>query len=281
MKSTPNILIMKASGEKEAFDVSKLKNSLHRAGANNKSTDLIVGEILDWLYDGVTTKKIYSKAFSLLKSQSHLNALRYSLKQALLEMGPSGFPFEQLLGEIYRRLNYDVQVNVMMEGRCVTHEMDMIATKNNTQILCECKYSKDQGKTVSVQVPLYVHSRIEDILKIREKESKYENYSFSGLIATNTRFTVDSIQYAKCVGLELLSWDYPSGNGLKDLLERENVFPITILENLTQNEKTEIMEKKIVSCRQLFNNLSITDSFEMTNAKRNKLVTELEDILSF
>ncbi|MDD4576042.1 MAG: hypothetical protein PHI36_06405, partial [Bacteroidales bacterium] len=147
--------------------------------------------------------------------------------------------------------------------------------------LCECKYSKDQGKTVSVQVPFYVHSRIEDILKIREKESKYENYSFSGLIATNTRFTVDSIQYAKCVGLELLSWDYPSGNGLKDLLERENVFPITILENLTQNEKTEIMEKKIVSCRQLFNNLSITDSFEMTNAKRNKLVTELEDILSF
>lgn len=281
MKSTPNILIKKASGEKEVFDVSKLKNSLHRAGADNNSTNFIVSEILDWLYEGVTTKKIYSKAFSLLKRQSRLNALRYSLKQALLEMGPTGFPFEQLLGEIYRKLNYDVQVGVMMEGRCVMHEMDLIATQNNTQVLGECKYSKDQGKTVSVQVPLYVHSRIEDILKIREKEEKYEKFKFSGLVATNTRFTVDSIQYAKCVGLELLSWDYPSGNGLKDLLEREKVFPITILQNLTKNQKTEIMEKKIVSCRQLFNNLSIIDSFEMTNAKRKNLITELEDILSF
>jgi len=281
MKSTPNILIKKASGEKEVFDVSKLKNSLHRAGADNNSTNFIVSEILDWLYEGVTTKKIYSKAFSLLKRQSRLNALRYSLKQALLEMGPTGFPFEQLLGEIYRKLNYDVQVGVMMEGRCVMHEMDLIATQNNTQVLGECKYSKDQGKTVSVQVPLYVHSRIEDILKIREKEEKYEKFKFSGLVATNTRFTVDSIQYAKCVGLELLSWDYPSGNGLKDLLEREKVFPITILQNLTKNQKTEIMEKKIVSCRQLFNNASVIDNLEMTNAKRQKLISELNDIMSF
>lgn len=281
MKKTSAIIIKKASGDKEQFDISKLKHSLHRAGADNKSTDFIVGEILDWLYDGVTTKKIYSKAFSLLKRQSRLNALRYSLKQALLEMGPSGFPFEQLLGEIYRRLSYDVQVDVMIKGRCVMHEMDMVATKKNTQILCECKYSKDQGKTVSVQVPLYVHSRIEDILKNRRQEAQYENYDFSGLIATNTRFTIDSIQYAKCVGLELLSWDYPSGNGLKDLLEREKVFPVTILENLTKNQKTEVMEKKIVSCRQLFNNLSIIDNFEMTNAKRKKLMTELNDILSF
>lgn len=281
MKSTPNILIKKASGEKEVFDVSKLKNSLHRAGADNNSTNFIVSEILDWLYEGVTTKKIYSKAFSLLKRQSRLNALRYSLKQALLEIGPTGFPFEQLLGEIYRKLNYDVQVGVMMEGRCVMHEMDLIATQNNTQVLGECKYSKDQGKTVSVQVPLYVHSRIEDILKIREKEEKYEKFKFSGLVATNTRFTVDSIQYAKCVGLELLSWDYPSGNGLKDLLEREKVFPITILQNLTKNQKTEIMEKKIVSCRQLFNNASVIDNLEMTNAKRQKLISELNDIMSF
>ncbi|MDD2346363.1 MAG: hypothetical protein PHY85_09485 [Bacteroidales bacterium] len=161
------------------------------------------------------------------------------------------------------------------------HEMDLIATQNNTQVLGECKYSKDQGKTVSVQVPLYVHSRIEDILKIREKEEKYEKFKFSGLVATNTRFTVDSIRYAKCVGLELLSWDYPSGNGLKDLLEREKVFPITILQNLTKNQKTEIMEKKIVSCRQLFNNASVIDNLEMTNAKRQKLISELNDIMSF
>lgn len=276
----PQIYIQKASGEKELFDISKLKQSLQRSGADSDRIQKVVEDILEWITDGVTTKQIYTKAFGLLKRDNRQSALRYKLKQSLFELGPTGYPFEQLLGEIYRALGYQTEVGVMVNGRCVQHEMDLIATKEKTQILGECKYSKDQGKYVSVQVPLYVHSRIEDIIRVREKEEKMKDFIFSGLIATNTRFTTDSIRYANCIGINLISWDYPQGNGLKDLLEREKIFPITILENLTKKQKSEILEKHIVTCRQLLDHQKLIEDLEMTNAKRKKLMIELEDIVS-
>jgi hypothetical protein len=276
MKS--HIFISKANGEKELFDVSKLRSSLYRSGADSERIDYVVNEILDWVTDGCTTKKIYSKAFALLKRKNLQNALRYRLKQALFEMGPTGYPFEQLVGEIFKRKGYQVEVGVIVEGRCVNHEMDLIATLEKTQILGECKYSKDQGKHVSVQVPLYVKSRIDDVIKSRENDRKYEGFNFYGLIATNTRFTTDSIKYANCVGLEVLSWDYPKGNGIKDLLEREKVFPITILQNLNKKQKSEILEKQIVTCSQLINNKNVIEDLQLSSSKQKKLMFELSTI---
>lgn len=274
------IYIRKASGEKELFDIFKLKKSMQRSGADSKRIDLVAEEILDWISEDTTTKQIYTKAFALLKRDNRQSALRYKLKQSLFELGPTGYPFEQLLGEIYKALGYQTEVGVIVNGRCVQHEMDLIATKEKTQILGECKYSKDQGKHVSVQVPLYVHSRIEDIIKAREKEAKMKEFIFSGLIATNTRFTTDSIRYANCIGINLISWDYPQGNSLKELLEREKIFPITILENLTKKQKSEILEKNIVTCKQLLDQQKLIEDLEMTNAKRKKLMIELEDIVN-
>jgi hypothetical protein len=135
-------------------------------------------------------------------------------------MGPSGYPFEHFVGEIFKRQGYEVEVGVIMEGASVSHEMDVIAKKGSELILGECKYSHKQGFSVSVQVPLYVHSRVNDIVEKLQTDECYQDFNFIPWIFTNGRFTSDSSQYSRAKGINLMSWDHPSGHALKDLIRK-------------------------------------------------------------
>jgi len=112
------IIGRKASGETELFDVSKLQRSLQKAGAEFSAVNKITEDINKWIYSGVTTKKIYSRAFSLLRREQRGAAMRYKLKQAIMELGPTGYPFENLIGEIFRKQGFNIEVGVVVEGNC-------------------------------------------------------------------------------------------------------------------------------------------------------------------
>jgi len=275
-----NILVRKASGNEEQFETYKLERSLRNAGADDNLVQDIVKNIAEWITSGLTTKKIYSRAFSLLRKTETGVAVRYKLKQAIMELGPSGYPFEDYIGYLFEKQGYEVKVGQVIEGHCVTHEMDVIATDKKIQHLVECKYSSDQGKQISVQVPLYVRSRVDDIIKKRKESPDYADFSFSGWVVTNTRFSADSLKYGKCSGLYMLAWDYPHGNGLKDLIERLQIYPITILIQLTNKEKQQLINKGVVVCNQIFKKPEILDSMQLTNAKYNALLKEINEICS-
>jgi hypothetical protein len=100
-------------------------------------------------------------------------------------------------------------------------------------------------------VPLYVRSRVDDIIKKRKESPDYNGFSFAGWVVTNTRFSLDSIQYGKCSGLHLLAWDYPNGNGLKETIERLKIYPVTVLSQLAHKDKQNLVNRGIVSCNQI------------------------------
>ena len=101
------IIIIKASGEKQVFSEEKLRDSLKRSGANTEATNIVIEKIRNELKEGMTTKQIYNKAFSLLKKDKSV-AVRYSLRQAVMALGPTGFPFEKFLGEILKTQGYSI-----------------------------------------------------------------------------------------------------------------------------------------------------------------------------
>jgi len=272
------ILIKKASGEDEAFVTDKLERSLRNAGAENVIIKKIVADIEDWIYEGVTTKKIYARAFSILRRERTSAAIRYKLKQAIIALGPTGYPFENYIGQLFEKQGYTTEVGVVVEGHCVTHEMDVIATRDNMQHLVECKYHKDQGKQVSVQVPLYVRSRVNDIIQKRKELPEYQGLNFVGWVVTNTGFSADSIQYGKCSGLRLLAWDYPKDKGLKYVIEDLKIYPLTILHQLTKKQKDYLMNQGIVTCSQLFKDMDSLNVFSLSKKKHTALLEELMDI---
>ncbi len=272
------IIVKKASGELQPFNQQKLEESLLRAGASDLEVDDVVSSILAWLSSGVSTKMIYQKAFQLLRNQRRSLAARYSLKKALMDLGPTGYPFEHFVGQIFKARGFNVEVGVVVDGCCVQHEMDVIATNGNLQCLVECKFHNGPGKVSNVQTPLYVRSRVDDIVKKRRETPGFSDMNFEGWIFTNTRFTTDAQDYGKCANLHLTSWDLPLGNSLKEIIERERFFPITVLTTLTKGEIQTLLDQGAVLCRQLIQNPEYLLSLNLTSAKSKKVAQELEDI---
>lgn len=269
------IVIRKASGEDEIFDSSKLARSLINAGADKATTDEIVNSIERWLYEGATTQKIYARAHAQLRNRRGEVALRYKLKKAIMQLGPTGYPFEAFMGQVYERRGYKTKVGVVVPGTCVTHEMDVIATNTNKQYLLECKYSSHHGKQVSVQVPLYVRSRVDDIIKQRKDLTEYKGVHFIAGVITNTRFSEDAAKYGECAGMHMLAWDYPQGNGLKHIIEREKLYPITILGSITKKEQEILLSQGIVTCKQLQNSPEAIERLALSKRKQTALSKEL------
>ncbi|MDT7830047.1 ATP cone domain-containing protein [Pricia sp. S334] len=268
--------IIKTSGEKVKFSMEKLRSSLKHSGADDKLVQQIVDTVRDELYQGISTKEIYNRAFVLLKKKKSVFASKYKLKKAIYELGPTGFPFENFVAAILEYSGYQTEVGKIMSGICVSHEIDVFAEKNGNVRIIECKFHGDEGRNCNVKVPLYINSRYEDVKQQWEKRSDTSKNRVGGGVVTNTRFTKDALAYGKCVGLHLLSWDYPEKNGLKDRIDRLGLYPITVSQLLTEREKQFLLSRDVVLCRQLLKDRFFLDHLGISAIRKEKIVKEVE-----
>lgn len=273
-KNPEKIWVIKNSGEKAEFQKEKLQRSLTKSGATKKDIQYIISDIEKILFPGISTKEIYKKAFKLLRKTSRPTAAKYKLKKALMELGPSGFPFERYLAEVLSHEGYQVEVGRIIEGHCVSHEVDIVAKKDNQVILIECKFHSESRRNCDVKVPLYIYSRFLDLAKQRKKNSKNEMKNYSGMIATNTRFSDDATRFGLCSGLLLLAWDFPKKESLKNKIDRAGVHPITCLTTLTKKEKKQLLHKMVVLCKDIRNNKKVLQSIGIKGNRVNKIMTE-------
>ncbi|MCB9447992.1 MAG: restriction endonuclease [Flavobacteriales bacterium] len=252
----PQIHVTKMSGEQVMFDAEKLRRSLTRSGASPQTANEIIREMEPDLYEGIPTKVIYQWARKLLHKHSRSHAARYSLKKAIRDLGPTGYPFEKYIGALLKEEGYQTEVNVIIQGHCVKHEVDVVASQGSRQFMIECKFHSDPVNKCNVQVPLYIQSRFIDI-KTREEERDGHNHIIhQGWVVTNTRFTEDALQFGTCMGLYMLSWDHPRGQSLRERIDRSGLHPVTCLSSLSGSEKQSLLNRGIVLCRQLLESLS-------------------------
>ena len=268
-----NIHIIKSSGEEVKFSMEKLRHSLQRTGANKTTVSHILNIVRDELYQGISTKEIYNRAFALLKKEhSHL-ASKYKLKKAIYELGPTGFPFENFISAILKYSGYNTTTGEIIEGTCVKHEIDVLAHKNGNSTIVECKFHGEQGLKCNVKVPLYINSRYLDVKSFWHKNNT--TILEAGWVVTNTRFTEDAIKYGTCSGLFLLSWDYPKNNGLKDRIDRLGLYPITVSTLLTNREKQFLLSRDIVLCRDLLEDVFLLDHLGISAVRKEKILQEI------
>lgn len=251
------ILIKKADGEMEPFDVGKLYNSLKRSGSSKSLADQVVAHVESELVNGMTTQDIYKHAFNLLRQYEHeqpVAAARYSIKRALLELGPSGFPFEQFVAGVMRAHGAtEVEAGVAMQGKCVPHEVDVVGKAHGKRFGMEVKFHNSLSTKTDLKVALYIKARFDD-LALAKGENKIEQ----GWLVTNTRFTRNVIRYAKCTGsLKLMGWDYPRNRGLEVLIEEAHLHPVTMLTTLTNREKRNLLDMDKVLCRDVKGNKDV------------------------
>jgi hypothetical protein len=251
MSDPTHFFVTKASGESVPFSVLKLRRSMKRAGATKKQIDEIVQKVGENLYPGIPTNRIYGLAFSFLRDHSKSVAARYHLKKGLMELGPSGFPFEKFIGELLRYQGYHIKIGEIVRGKCVNHEIDVIAEKDEHHFMIECKYHNLPGTLCNVKIPLYVQARFKDVEFSWKALDGQKNKFHQGWLVTNTSFTHDAIKYGTCAGLHLLGWNYPKKNSLQTLIDSLGLYPLTCLTSLTKPEKQLLLFKNIVLCQEL------------------------------
>lgn len=276
--SKKTITITKKSGEEVVFEFGKLYQSLRRSGASEAVIHEIIDEIEYTLHDGITTQEIHKKVFDLLRKKSRPNAARYKLKKAILELGPSGFPFEKFIAEIIARQGYKVKTNIIMQGNCVTHEVDVVAEKDKHCGLVECKFHNVQGRVSDVKVALYIHARFMDIERYLKNHPDHEHKTYQGWIFTNTKFSSDAIQYGKCAGLKLVGWNFPEKGNLKELVDTYGLHPITCLTTITKQEKEKFLSKNNVLSRDLLNNPNLLEDIGIPKGRHHKILDEVRNL---
>lgn len=273
------IRVVKRNGEKATFDLEKIKQAMRFSGAGEVVSDKIAKEVEARIYDGIPTKKIYQLAFDLLKKESYRNASRYSLKKAIMEMGPTGYPFEVFVGKIFETMGYEVETGVIVQGKCIQHEVDVVGRKPGEMIMVECKFHSDSNSKSGVQVPLYIQSRFLDVKAAWENQYG-KDIRYRGGVVCNTRFSDDALQYANCAGLVLISWDYPAETGLKYLIDKTGLQPVTSLISLTKRDKQYLLEREIVLCSQLEENKEILKKMGMTDFQIRKILNEASNLIA-
>ena len=270
--------ILKSTGEREEFDRSKLLLSLSHAGAAENVRNSIVTHIENELNDGMTTREIYRHAYELLSKKQNSAAIKYSIRRAVLDLGPSGFPFEQLVAEIYKREGYSVVTDTYVQGKCAEHEVDVIAYKDTELIMVEAKFHNQEGVKTDLKVALYVKARFEDL---RQSTFDYGDAHklTHGILVTNTKFTHTAKSYAKCSGLELIGWNYPEHRSLQDMIDEQGLHPVTCLNNLSKKDKKMLLEKNIIFLRTLNVNRHVLGEIGIDKSKQQKVLKEIKTIL--
>jgi len=273
-------IIIKADGSREVFDPSRLVASLRRAGAGEHTAEHIVNAITNTLVPGVTSKEIYARAFALLRKEARPVAARYALRRALLELGPTGHPFEDFISHLLRAEGWDVETRKMIQGKCVAHEVDFYASHpgDNSFLAAELKYHNDPGYKTDLKVALYVKSRFDDIF---DCDSSVRDCPIDrGLLVTNTKFTSEAIAYAECAGVELLGWSYPVNDSLFIRMSRAKVYPITAVTGLSQAEKRLLIESGVIAVDEIMKDRRLLDRLHLSSERVGEVLAEVDGLLS-
>lgn len=272
-----SITVTKADGSTEYFKVEKLRRSLRRAGATPNELTLVISTIEKRLYDGITTQAIYRMAFDILRHTEQKAATRYSLRRALFGLGPTGFPFERYLGRLFEAEGYTTKTGILIQGHCAEHEIDVAAYKTNHSFVAEAKFHARPGIKTDLQVAMYSYARLLDLRSATICTEDVCGIKEFWLI-TNTKFTTAAEKYATCVGLTILSWDYPRKDNLHDRIQRLCVYPITVLASLTQSQVATLLEHDCILSSDIVAKPHILRYLHTTPAKVEAILTEARSI---
>lgn len=265
------VQVIKANHQKEQFSEEKVAASIKRAGIPAHLQEKVLAEIKAKLYENIPTFEIYQTIIDALSRSEHpYSRAKYSLKQSIMMLGPTGYPFEDFISRVLEEHGYITQTRQLVTGKCVTHEIDVIAQKEQEKAMIEAKFHNNPGTRSDVRVALYVKARFDDI-KDTQKFTK-------AWLVTNTKTTLDANAYAACSGMKVMSWNYPEGDSLRELIEKSRLQPITILTTLSAAQKIKLLERRIILCRDLNANRDILKTLGLNHDQEVETINELRYI---
>ncbi len=278
------IIITKSNGDQEIFDESKLVRSLKKAQATQTEIDNVLYQIHSRLRNGMSTTDIYSLAHSTLSGfqKKNPNAIRYSLKQSIMQLGPSGFPFEQFVARVFVELGYICKTGVMVQGNCIQHEVDILAYKGDEVICIEAKFHNEPYMKSDTKVALYVKSRFDDLIGQKIRLEEKTKHITKGILITNTNFTDNAEKYVQCSGkYDLISWNKPEDKGLLDYIQDYGLHPVTVIPELSKREITSLLEQGVIVCSDIRKQKEVLTKIGIKHKRQHAIMETIDMLCNF
>ncbi|MBP6757808.1 MAG: restriction endonuclease [Flavobacterium sp.] len=273
--------IVKHSGNIVDYNPSKLRQSLLKSGASPMTVSTILHTIEKEIYEGISTKQIYKMAFGLLKKVSNSHAARYNLKEAVRLLGPAGFFFEKYIARLFAAEKYQTLTNVVLQGNCVSHEIDVLVKKNDEIAMVECKFHMGKDVHSDVKIPMYILSRFNDLKDNRHTIFTRNDVISKCWIVSNNRFTSDAIAFGKCSRLNLLCWDFPENNNLKTKNDRNHLYPVTCLTTLSLAEKDKLLVMDVILVKEIINNSECLEKIGLSSNRIKNVIRESSQLCEY
>jgi hypothetical protein len=203
-------------------------------------------------------------------------AIKYSLRRALSELGPDGFPFEKYVAKIFQSWGYETLIDQNVLGICVPHEVDVVAWNKDKLIMVEAKFHNELALKSDLKVALYIKARFDDL--------KGNSFNYGGItrtldegwLVTNTKFTDQAIRYGECNGVKMLGWNYPAKGNLQDIIEELHLHPLTCLISLSNSHKSALLKKGMVLCTDIYNNQNILAEIGIKDSM--EIIVEIKEV---
>ncbi len=133
------------------------------------------------------------------------------------------------------------------------------------------------GIKSDLQVAMYSYARYLDL-----ESARICSADVCGVISlsviTNTKFTKAAIDYAKCTGINLLSWDYPKHDSLHSKIEKYGLYPITVLTHLSTGQKQQLLTSGVILCSELAKKPSLLQNLNLSRTKMDAVLNEVRSL---
>lgn len=272
--------IKKSTGETVFFNDDKLCSSIIRAGASPSQAQEICASINQKLRPGMTTSYIFRDTLRNLLKKNIDIAVKYSIKRGVNALGPDGFLFEKFVEAMLRFEGYSTARNQMMQGKCVTHEVDILAWKGNNYYIIEAKFRNDGNSATHIDQVMYADARMKDIAS-NPKNNKGGTRHFHTWVITNTIFTEQSTKFANCSSVRLTGWNYPNKDSLQKIIERTRAYPITVLPAVSHDAREKLTQHGLVLAQDLlpYTKETLVKDFDISPQTAARIQNEVSSLL--
>ncbi len=266
------MFITKSSGEKVLFEKEKITRTALRAGAQPNLAEAVAQEVTRRVVDGTTTKQIFEMILEILDRDAPPIAARYNLVQALFQLGPTGFEFEKYVAALLHAYGYETELPEILSGACITHEVDVLAVKDNRRAMIECKFRHEANIYIGIKDVMANWARYLDLVD-GAKRGLCPQMDECWLI-TNTRFSSDALKFAACKNITLIGWNYPEERSISHMIDAKAVYPVTVLRDADAPTLKALAHGKIMLLKQL------TEGDTATLAQKTGLTEERIKLLT-
>lgn len=235
--------VTKADGSKQPFERNKIVRTCLRMKTAENAADEIADKIEKRIYEGIATKQILKMIFYYIAEYRPELRHQIDLREAVCLLRPKP-DFEQFVGLLLKAEGYDVKMNRILAGRCIEHEIDAIAAKDNETLYVEVKHHYQPHSYTGVGVFLEAQATLEDL-------NDGNNNFTKAMVVTNTKLSEHATTYARCKNIDGIGWKHPEEKGLEVMIEDNKLYPVTLIKGLDSTLLARLGDNGIILVEQL------------------------------